>query len=248
MMEDRVTVVAPFRECAGRVGPFRARLDALEHVRDRLRVVCVEGDSRDETRALLCEWAAEDSRVCVLACDTGAPLYGSVVSEARFAQLAHVFNTGLAAVDRQWSEYVMMLPSDIVYGPELLGNLLAHDVDVVAPLVFMNGRFYDVWAFSRDGRPLPSFTCSETGKIFDTEDTEGAEGTEIFLEGTAPSRKGTLVEMETVGGTLLMKAALLQAGVRYRAEDVDRGLCVLARALGYRVWADVGTWVVHPAR
>jgi len=68
-MEDRVTVVAPFRECAGRVGPFRARLDALEHVRDRLRVVCVEGDSRDETRALLCEWAAEDSRVCVLACD-----------------------------------------------------------------------------------------------------------------------------------------------------------------------------------
>jgi len=141
-----------------------------------------------------------------------------------------------------------MLPSDIVYGPELLGNLLAHDVDVVAPLVFMNGRFYDVWAFSRDGRSLPSFTCSEAETFFDTECTEGAEGTEIFLEGTAPSRKGTLVEMETVGGTLLMKAALLQAGVRYRAEDVDRGLCVLARALGYRVWADVGTWVVHPAR
>jgi len=235
MMDERVTVVAPFRECAGRVGPFRARLDALEHVRDRLRVVCVEGDSRDETRALLCEWAAEDSRVCVLACDTGAPLYGSVVSAARFAQLARVFNMGLAAVDRQWSDYVLMLPSDIEYGPELLGNLLAHDVDVVAPLVFMNGRFYDVWAFTRDGRSLPPFTCSEAGKILGT---EGAE----------EKRRGSLAEMDTVGGTLLMKAALLQAGVRYREEDVDRGLCVLARALGYRVWADVGTWVLHPAR
>ena len=230
-MDERVTIVAPFRQREARVGPFRARVNALEHDRDCVRVLCVEGDSTDGTREALAEWARQDRRVCVLTANTGGPLFGSVVDAQRFRQMAQVCNAGLAAVDRSWSDYVLMLPSDIVYGPEMLGRLLAHAADLVSPLVFIHGRFYDVWAFTRKGKGLPAFRPDEIEKVFGL--TGGADD---------------LVEMDTVGGTLLMRKAVVQAGVKYREEDADRGLCIMARARGFRVWADVGTWVRHPAQ
>jgi len=202
-----VTVVAPFRDCADRVAAYRDRICALSWAWDAVRVVAVEGDSRDGTRGLLYKWADEDRRVQLVRFDTGQPKYGSVIDLRRFAALAQVFNAGLDAADLTWSDYVLMLPSDIEYGPDLLERLTAHDADLVAPLVFMNNRFYDIWALGKG-----------------------------------------LVEMDTVGGTLLMKADVLRAGVRYGASDVDRGLCVVARQRGYRVWADTETWVYHPTR
>jgi len=57
-------------------------------------------------------------------------------------------------VDLTWSTHVLMLPSDIVYGPELLQQLLAHDIDMVAPLVWRADVFYDTFAFVRAGQGI----------------------------------------------------------------------------------------------
>jgi len=215
-----VTIVAPFRDCEGRVEAFADRVDGLAWEWEALRVVAVEGDSADGTRARLEEQACWDPRWRVVRCDTGAPHYGSVVNAERFATLATVYNAGMDAVDLGWSDYVLMLPSDIVYEADMLQRL-ADDLerpgaDLVAPFVFMHNVFYDIWAFStEDGRGVPAFGRFDLGRRYGRD----------------------LVKMQTVGGTLLMRAEVLRAGCRYTAEEVDRGLCRMARALGFGDWA-----------
>ena len=89
--------------------------------------------------------------------------------------------------------------------------------------MFQNGRFYDTWAFSRNGHGVGPFLESETEAIY------GAE----------------LIAMDTMGGVMLMDADVLRAGVRYTEGDVDRGLVLAARAKGYSAWADPTVHVYH---
>jgi len=128
-------------------------------------------------------------------------------------------------VDLTWSTHVLMLPSDIVYGPELLQQLLAHDIDMVAPLVWRDDVFYDTFAFARDGRHFTNFRRAET-----LEQIGGA----------------LLLAMDSVGCVVLMRSQVVRAGCRYSAEDVDVGLCRAARAQGFLIWADPTTGVEHP--
>jgi hypothetical protein len=219
-----VTIVSPFRDAgAAGVAAYRERVERLTLPGGRLVVVAVEGDSVDDTRAALLGWQAAAGWVHVVRCDTGRPRYPSVVNAERFEILAQVFNAGLEAVDCRWSDYVLFLPSDIRYEPALLERLIAADKDIIAPFTWQGGVFfYDIWAFSRGGQFFTNF---------------GREEAAAF--GDEP------IEMDTVGGTLLSKIAVLRAGVRYRSEDVDRGFCALAKARGFGIWADPTTHVVH---
>jgi GT2 family glycosyltransferase len=115
----------------------------------------------------------------------------------------------------------MFLPSDIEYEPDMLGRLVAHDVDVVAPLVWENDFFYDTWAFMKDGLSWPKF-------------------------GRDKQLGDQLILMDSIGGTMLSKAAVLEAGVRYTEDAVDRGYSVRAREHGFALWCDPTTHVTHP--
>lgn len=218
-----VTIVSPCRDAAHLFGAYRRRIDTLAHPYAALRVVLVEGDSADNTWARCWEWAAQDSRVTVVKRDTGKPHYGSIVHAERFEVLATVFNAGLDAVDTEWSDYVLFLPFDIRYEPDMLQRLLAHDVDMVAPLVWQGSVFYDIWAFSRAGAFFVNFSRDHAARHF----------------GDA------LMEMDTIGGTLLMRSEIVARGVRYGVTDVDRGLSRQAADMGYRLWADPATHVEH---
>lgn len=218
-----VTIVTPCRDAERALPDYRLCVEALVHPREALRVVVVEGDSVDRTWARLWEWAAQDSRVTVVKCDTGRPRYGSVVHAERFATLAQVFNTGLDAVDTVWSDYVLFVPVDIRFGPDLLQRLIAHGVDLVSPITWQGDIFYDTWALSVDGRFYGNFARSQAR--------------EFFPDG--------LTRATTIGGTMLMRGEVIARGVRYRAEDVDRGLCAQATALGYGLWFDPTTEVEH---
>lgn len=225
----QVTIVSPFRDYGVQLPDYVQRVQNLLWPAEALRVVCVEGDSTDDTWARLQTWALQDRRVSLVKCDTGKPRYGSVIDPERFAALAQVFNAGLNAADLDWGDFVLVLPSDIAYAPDLLQRLAAHSFDLVAPFVWLpDGRFYDTWAFGRrvDGvvRYYGNFPRGELGRLF----------------GEGP------VAMETVGGTLLIRADVLRAGCRYTADEVDRGLCRCAWAHGFKVWADPTTHVDHP--
>lgn len=222
-----VTIVTPMRDSAAKMSAYIGRVNALEHDPAGLRVIVVEGDSVDDTWQRLQCWAANDSRVTVLKCDTMQPRFGSVVSPLRFWILATTFNAGLEAVDLDWSSHVLFIPDDIEYEPDMLARLLARDKSIVAPFVFLRQRqqFYDTWAFQQEGR-----------QAFDA-----------FQLADAPARFGdSLVRMDSVGGVMLSHAAVLRAGVRYGMETVDRGYCFAARARGFSVWADPTVTVWHP--
>lgn len=224
-MWRNITICTPLRNEAARLPRYREQVLALDWPADRLRVVLCEGDSQDATAAWAAAWAAEDGRVTLVHKHTGRPFYGSVVNTERFQTLAEVYNTALDAVDLTWTDAVLMLPADIGYQPDLLWRLALVEAAIVAPLVFQEGLFYDIWAFSRlDGRALPAFRPEQTAQVY------GAIG---------------FVPMATVGGTVLIAAEVLRAGARYSPVDVDRGLCAQARALGFGVWCDTATWVEH---
>lgn len=220
-----VTIVTPCRDAERMIADYRLRVEALAHAPDKLRVVMVEGDSVDRTWPRLWEWAAQDDRVTVVKRDTGKPRYGSVVHPERFEILATVFNAGLDAVDTEWSDYVLFLPVDIRYGPDLLQRLIAHEVDMVSPFVWQGTIFYDIWAFRRAGAHFVNFDRAHAKRHMGTE----------------------LMEMDSIGGTMLMRAEIVARGCRYGVADVDHGLCRQAADLGYRLWADPATEVEHYA-
>jgi len=199
----------------------------------------VEGDSEDNTLAMLDAWAHGDRRRKITKCDTGKPHYGSIVHPERFATLARVFNHGLeVAIEDDWADYVWFIPSDVIYKPDTLRRLLSWEKDVISPMFWIgdhqgdpvqnaNGmRFYDVWGFIREGRPFPPYGPAWYAAHY----PQGA------------------IEMETTGGMMLMRADVPRAGCRHTAEDVDHGLCVMAREAGFEVWCDTSTHIVHGER
>lgn len=225
MQPANVTICSPFRDSAAGINEYMNRIADLDYSFDARRYVWVEGDSVDDTARQLLYWAEDDPRVTLVRCNTGVPRHGSIVHPERFKALAQVFNAALDAVDLAWSDYVLFLPSDIVYSPDLLSRLLAHGAHIMAPFSWTEyGRFYDTWGFTRRGEEFGRFTMA-SGRV---------------AYGDEPIR------MDTVGGTVLIRSDVLRAGCRYTPEEVDRGLCKAARAQGFLVWADPSTHVFHP--
>jgi glycosyltransferase involved in cell wall biosynthesis len=222
-----VTIVSAFRNGGlAHVDRYMDRINSLNLPPQWVRVITVEGDSTDDTYDRLQTVAKYDKRVTVVKCDLGKPHYGSIVHPERFEILATVFNAGLNAIDVAWSDYVLFLPSDIEYEPKMVFDLICKGKDIVAPFMWMNGRFYDIWGFVEpNGRNFEPFT---------------PEDAQAF--GKRPIR------MACVGGVVLMSADVVRAGCRYSTVDVDHGLCRDAIAHGFGVWADPSTNVYHPSR
>lgn len=227
-----VVIVSPFRDNADQIDGYIERIEWLDWPRNHLRVICVEGDSLDGTREKLLAWAIKEKYVSYRRCDVGVPKYESGITAPRFQVLATVFNVGLEAAIRlhgDWASYILVLPSDVQYGSDLLKNLTAHKKDIIAAMFWAddhsNGlRFYDVWGFQDlQGGSFPPLHFS-------------------WFEAHLPRQP---VEMTTVGGVKLIDIKVLQAGCRYTPEEVDRGLCKAARAKGFSIWCDPETHVVH---
>lgn len=227
--QPNVTICSPFRDAESYLWEYIRRINGLDYPIDNLRVIAVEGDSNDDTQKHLITFRETSPKgmVMLIKCDTGKPKHGSVVNAERFATLAQVFNAALDAVDLEWTDYVLFLPSDIRYEPDLLKRLLAVDEDIVSPFVwiYINDRefFYDCWAFRRNGSSLGSFPRDQLAQF-----------------GNEPIR------MDTVGGVTLINTTVLKAGVRYTPDEVDRGFCKWAKREGFHVLADPTTHVYHP--
>lgn len=223
----RVSIVSPFRDSEAGLPAYKNRINLLDYPPELLRLVCVEGDSIDHTYSILYGWASEDRRVSLVKCQTNHSRYPSLVSKERFAHLAAVFNAGLDAVDTKWSDYVMFLPSDVLYGPDLIKRLMSHNKDMISPMFWApdhgNKRFYDIWGFRRDGESFKPYPPAWYYQHLPHEP----------------------VKMDTVGGVNLMNINVLKLGCRYTADEVDHGLCKMAQAEGLSVWCDPTTHIVH---
>jgi hypothetical protein len=139
--------------------------------------------------------------------------------------MTRVWNRALSIVDLDWTDYVFLVPFDIEWGPETICELWRNNVDLVSPLTFCQGTFYDTWAMVKsDGTKWDAFT-------------------EDWAENNL---KGELLEMNFIGGTTLIDASVLKAGARFTDEECDHGLSRTARSHGFRCYCDTSCWVEHP--
>lgn len=204
---------------------YRRQLESLVLAEgDTWRLYCIEGDSRDESWSFLSRWAAEDDRLTI------AQLHvGKAEGAERMAQnWAKVCNACFDLIPADSAHtHVLWLESDLTFPSETARRLLAHGVDVVAPIIFLGGQFYDTWGF----RDL-------AGRRWTNEAP--------YHPDYGPNR---LMPMGSVGSCVLFSRRVFDAGIRMRGTYENGllvGMCNDARAQGLRVWADTGTAILHP--
>jgi hypothetical protein len=204
---------------------FRRQIESLMvDETTRWHLYCLEGDSSDGSWAFLQAWAHDDHRVTIGRLDVG----GATNKAALARNWARAGNACLDLIpaDSQHT-HVLWLESDLCVPPEILRRLLRHDVDVVAPVIFLGGLFYDTWGF-----------CGIDGKHWQNDPP------------FHPHYRGhALIPMQSVGSCVLFSRRVLDGGLRMRGTYDDGllvGLCKDARAAGMTVWADTGTAILHP--
>jgi hypothetical protein len=204
---------------------YRRQLESLVLTEgDSWRLYCVEGDSRDDSWSFLQSWAREDTRVTL----AQLPVGKAESAEQMAQNWAKVCNAcfGLIPADSTHT-HVLWLESDLTFPSETARRLQAHGVDIVAPIIFLGGQFYDTWGFR---------------------DVEGRRWTNEapYHRDFAPNR---LLPMGSVGSCVLFRRAVFEAGIRMRGTYENGllvGMCNDARAAGFSVWADTGTAILHP--
>lgn len=219
----RVAVCSLFRNCASTVGYYRALLESQARPGLALRASFVEGDSHDDTYARLCAWRDADPAV-KLAQRHVEPVKDFDERVRRWAELGNLAVEGALSGD---CTHVLWCESDLVLPHDLVAELVACDVDIVAPAIFLGGWFYDTWGF----RGLD-------GKRFTNEAPYHADW-----------HPHDLVELSSVGSAVLFRRAVFDAGVRFRGVYPDgllAGVCADARAMGFRVWMESRVAVLHP--
>lgn len=222
-----VTLISAFRNSEQRVGAFCDQTyqlyKALEARGDTLFLILGEGDSTDRTRAYLAALFAGSDHVLV-DCSHGGPIYGPVVDEQRFRQLAHVGNQMWRHIPAD-AGAVVQVESDLLWSTDTLLGLLNQlaEVPCVAPLLLEKetALFYDVWAYRRGGK---HFTKPRPYH---------------------PDIGAGLLELDSAGSCLVMNAAIARQ-LTWPQEDVIVGICNQIKALGGSIWLAPQFTVYHP--
>lgn len=222
---NHVAICSLVRDGISYLPSFRRQLESLSVSNYTYwHLYCVEGDSQDGSWLFLEDWAREDERVTVAQRHVG----GSVDRQALAQNWALVANTCLDLVpDDSPHSHLLWMESDLCFPPEILRRLLAHQVDVVAPMVYLGGQFYDTWGFRGiDGKPWQNHPPYHSDYEPDT-----------------------LMPMQSVGSCVLFSRRALDTGIRMKAcldDGLLVGMCHDVRGLGLHVWADTSTAILHP--
>ena len=94
--------------------------------------ICIEGDSKDDTFALL--KSINTLNTIVIKHDQKVPRYGSYVIPERLKALAELWNIGVEEALRAGCHYIWILDSDIKVNENIIGRLLRHNRDAIAPI------------------------------------------------------------------------------------------------------------------
>ena len=228
-----IAILSAFRDSLSR-GQLPRFLDQVEALRRHagpihsIRVVAVEGDSRDGTYAALQKGRAGLS-IELIKWDHGLPWFASVESVARFVAMSHIGNLAFGAV-RDDDDAVLWVESDLIWDAHTIGSLADMavrrdgDFDVFAPLIFAGEHFYDVWGYrGLDGARVAPFHPYHSTLRHD----------------------GAATEVSSVGSCLAMRGEVARACRVVDAECLV-GFCRDARSKGYRVAVDPRFSVRHP--
>lgn len=220
-----VAVCACLRNSAEYLDYFRAVLSHQIGVGREFNLIfsLVEGDSSDDTAARLQAWAAEDPRLTL----THRNIEPLIDFDDRVRKWAELGNLTIAGLEGREYDYMLWCDSDLCIPADLVKMLLASGQDVVAPAFFLGGMFYDTWGFrGQDGQRFHNHHPIH------------------------PSyRPFELFPINSAGGVVMFRRAVLDAGIRFRGVYEDGllvGFCNDARAKGFGVFCDSRISVVHP--
>lgn len=225
----RVQLMGCVRQGSWWLQKYLEQLDGLDYPERLLRYAFVEGGSTDNSREVLLDWLKTKKDVFYRQIDMPKNLGpGTHLDQLRrrmwfsgnhARQLLRQDMQGVNPVD-----YIFICDCDVVSIPSsLLKKLVALDVDVVAPYIYVKppeGQepkiFFDTWAFRWISRkPDP-----ETG----------------------------LLPMNSVGACpVLIKAEVVKA-VDYWGKEAIVGFCKEAREKGFKIWSYPEMHCLHRRR
>lgn len=226
-----ICLLSAFRNATGYVNRYLDQVGALAvELLDRcdnLSLVWGEGDSTDNTLYHLQKYQAAAGfyipLIPVVDCTHGGPVFGSVVNEQRFRQLAHVGNCLWRHIPKD-ADVVLYVESDLIWDAETMLRLIddLQRVPAVAPVVMelSTGGFYDTYCYRKDGVNFkkyppyhPALTCG-------------------------------MVELDSAGSCMAMNAELARHLVW--DERVFVGISQQIRDIGASVWLNQELTIYHP--
>lgn len=128
-------------------------------------IYCLEGDSEDDTLAVLTEYEKrEHPRIKLFKFDVKTQFLGSIEDATRISGIALAQETLRQQIPYDRYDYVLWIESDIIVPSNFISNLMAHletsGADIIAPLVWIqqNGEpmFYDSWGYICNGQRFPN--------------------------------------------------------------------------------------------
>ena len=219
----RVVIGSAFRNMGGRLGRYFTQVEGLNRHLQRdypdygnLRIVAVEGDSRDRTREVLIEGARKIGvELDLVTHNHGYPPFGSVETVERMTCLTDILNAGLSRVEDD-DDIMIWVECDLSWSPiQMLGLARAATqlAVICAPMAWAGDAFYDVWGFrGLDGTRFSSFAP--------------------YHADYSPER---LTELSSAGSCLVMPAHIAR---EVRAEDPEAlvAWCRSARKHGHKIY------------
>lgn len=227
-----VAVISFFRnsESRGQLSRFLAQVAELQRgLKDdgyNMRLIAVEGDSVDDTKAKLVERCSR-ARIPLTLVDGSHGLreFGSTEEPDRLEALSQLGNKGLSEVDVH-DDSVVYVESDLLWSPTTIRALhrqLKHGVDIISPLVFAGEHFYDVFCYRnlQGARfsPFPPYSDALVGR--------------------------QVAAVGSVGSCLVMKADVART-CRIPGAEVLIGFCRVAREKGFNIFVDARERIYHP--
>lgn len=223
----KITIISAFRDASWYIKRYCEQMEKLQEVLNRshhsLHLLLGYGDSRDKTGEILFEECSHRFATDLIDVSHGGLHYGSIVHPARFKQLAYVGNKLWSAIPED-SDVVGLVESDLIWQPYVISSLAVTvgPKQIYAPMVYHeDGRFYDTWAFRKDGIRFSNHRPFHP--------TLGRDNCTL---------------MESVGSVLFMKSDLARK-LTWSEEDVVVGLCNQAREFGSQIWLWTSLAVYH---
>lgn len=154
-------------------------------------------------------------------------IYGSIDVEKRWSQIAFVVDGILERVQPQ-HDAMLYVEADLLWEPSTMINLLKHleRVECVVPMIWMNGIFYDIWAYKKDGI---KFT-----------------GRPPYHPSLNQQPVGGLYPIDSGGGCVAVKGTLART---YRCRPESLAICGFFAELkshGHQTWLDKTLGIHHP--
>lgn len=227
-----IVIGSAHRNNVGRLSTYFTQVgDLREALRPHtLRVIAVEGDSRDNTRTHLVEHSRRlNLDLTLVTCNHGGPHYPSTESPERMVALSKVGNAILDAV-LPTDDILVYIESDLLWTSTTITRLISYvtdcrdGFDIFSPLVMAGKVFYDIYLFRKNGERFSPFHPYHPSLLTH----------EVF-------------EVDSAGSCLVMNASIARDTRIRMVNGALLDWCAAARAHDYKIAVARNLSINHPA-